>query len=137
MGLSTRQGPERSAAQKITDMGYSKKQADDALAAAGGHVDRAVEQLLAGGDLGLGPICIIPGCGKPTWNGQAGSHCSRQCRDTGGAAAAAGPALCCTPGCRRKATGKFPTCCWDCKTSHGTRHTSSCCGEGAAAAAAA
>jgi len=135
--LSTRQGPERSPTQKITDMGYSKKQADDALAAAGGRVERAVEQLLAGGDTGLGPICTIPGCGKPTWNGRAGSHCSRECRDslnpTGGASVAAGPALCCTPSCGRKAGRKFPTCCWDCKTSHGARHTSSCHGEAAAA----
>jgi hypothetical protein len=39
-----------------------------------------------------GPVCIRAGCGKPTWNGQAGFYCSNGCKNKGGPAATPPPA---------------------------------------------
>jgi len=56
------------------------------------------------------PLCLKPGCGKPTWNGASNEYCSRKCRGEDQAsilAAAGGGAatgyvqqyLCLKPGC--------------------------------------
>lgn len=73
--------------------------------------------LPAGSGGAAGAICLMPGCGKPTWNGQSGEYCGRACKAaavpagalpgpgaalclpcTGGAAVAQA-AVCSTPGC--------------------------------------
>jgi len=44
-------------------------------------------------DEGAGaPVCLNPGCGKPSWNGEPGEYCSIDCRD-------AVPPKCKRPGC--------------------------------------
>ena len=56
---------------------------------------------------GMIAVCLQPGCGKGTWNGQPGEHCGRACKKVADAAervrakAPPGSLMCVRPGCDR------------------------------------
>merc|ERR1711957_958399 len=56
--------------------------------------------------MGVGPVCVKPGCGKPTWNGKSDEYCSKPCRESATTSAApistVGP-VCVKPGCGKPA----------------------------------
>lgn len=57
-----------------------------------------------------GAVCLNPGCGKPTWNGEPGEYCSVDCKE-------AVPPKCKKPGCPNLSfnAGEDEYCSMDCK----------------------